>query len=103
MTVSAKDVRFRRNIFEGSIAPIVVKSVFRSRKPSRSAHHRNTLPEARRPVSRRRRGGKIEIHIVGYNQVQPAVAVVVHERATSSPILPDPATPLFSATSLNTP
>src|SRR5579864_5888125 len=87
MTVSAKDVRLRRDIFKSSIAPIVVKNVFRPRKPSRSAHHRNTLPEARRPVSGRRRGRKIEIHIVGYDQVDAAIAVVVHKRATGPPIL----------------
>src|ERR1700740_2634642 len=45
VTVGALDVRLARNIFEGSVAAIVVKNVLRSGKAARSAHHRNAFPE----------------------------------------------------------
>ena len=40
-----------------------------------------------RTVSRRRRAGEIEVDVIGHDQVEFAVAVVIHERAAGAPIL----------------
>src|SRR5215831_5146749 len=97
MTVRAQDVRLRRGIFECSIAPIVVKDVSRARQPAGAAHHWNALPETSRSLAGRRRGGEIEIHVVGHDQVKLPVAIVIHEGATSAPVFSGTRDPGFFA------
>ena len=64
---------------------IVIKNILRARKSARAAHHRDALPHTRRALSRRRRSGEIEIHVIRHHQIELAVAVVVDERASRAP------------------
>ncbi len=87
MAVGLVDVGFRGDVFEGAVAAIVVEDVLRRRQSSRAAHHRRALPDARRAVSRRRRGREIEVHVIGDDEIELAVAIVVNEGAAASPSL----------------
>ncbi len=81
------DVGFRGDIFEGAVAAIVVKNVFRGRQSSRPAHHRRALPHARWALARSGRGREIEVNIVCDDEIEFAVAIVVNESATRAPRL----------------
>src|SRR5882762_27949 len=65
MPVGLIDVSFGGDVFEGAVAKIVVKNVFRPGQSARPAHDRNTFPHARRPLARRKSGGGIKIDVVG--------------------------------------
>src|SRR6266403_1311474 len=56
-----------------------------SGQTARAAHDGNTLPDTLRVVSRTRRVGEIEIHVVNYHEIEIAIAVEIQEGATSAP------------------
>ena len=85
VTIGLIYVRLGRDVLKLSVPPIVIKNVLRSRQAARPAHHRGAFPNAGRPLSRRRRGRDVKIHVIGNEQVQEAVAIVVHEGAARSP------------------
>src|SRR5271167_2916439 len=85
MSVGAVDVRLDGDVFERAIALVVVENVLRTRQSARAAHHRHSLPYTVRALPGRGSGGQIEVHVVGDHQVEPAVAVVVYERAARAP------------------
>ena len=85
VAVGAVDVRFGRNVFKRAVAAIVIENVLRPRQATRPAHHRNALPDAGRTLAGRGRGRQIEVDIVRYDEIEPAVAVVVDEGAARAP------------------
>ena len=85
VAIGAIDVRFCGDVFKSSVAAIVIENVLRAGKSARAAHHGNPFPDAGRPLSRRGRGREIEIHIVGDNQIEAAIAIVVDEGAARAP------------------
>ena len=64
VAVCAIDMRLRRDVFKRSIAAIVVEDVLRSGEAARPTHHRNTFPDAGRPLARRRRRREIKVDVV---------------------------------------
>ena len=54
-------------------------------KPERTAGHRNLVVAAVGGIPWQRRAGRIEVHVVGDEQIEPAVAVVVEETAAGAP------------------
>src|SRR2546427_3678686 len=51
---------FGGDIFKRSVTPVVIESVLRPRQAAWTAHHRNSLPQARGPLSRGRRSGQVK-------------------------------------------
>ncbi len=86
-SVRLGDSSFHRHILKRPVPAIVVQRIRSVLQPARSAHHGNALPHARSPLPRERRGRDIKIHVVCNHQIQLAVPVVVHERASRSPCL----------------
>ncbi len=85
MPVGLIDVRFRRNVFKHAVAKIVIEDIFRPRQAARAAHDGNTLPHAGRPLARRKSGGRIKVDVVGHDQIELAVAIIVDEGAARAP------------------
>src|SRR5207302_5948548 len=79
-----------RYIRESAIAIVVVQNVGITCQPRRSAGDHDSLVEARSRF-RDRGGSQIETDVVGDEQVEMAVAVIVQKCATGSPacFLPD--------------
>jgi hypothetical protein len=82
MTIRLVNVRLGGNVFKPAIAAVMIENVLRSGQAARAAHHRRPFPNAGRPFSGGGRGGKIEIHIIGYDQIEKPVTVVIYESAT---------------------
>src|ERR1035441_5094518 len=55
------------------------------RQAARATVHRNALPVATGDLAGRRHGLEVKLQVVGDEQVQVAVAVVIHEGAAGSP------------------
>jgi hypothetical protein len=70
-----------RDIFESAVALVVIQQVGVERKAARAAIHRHAAIEAVRVGARLRRGLKVELQVIGDEQVQAAIAVVVEEGA----------------------
>src|SRR5215469_17733382 len=87
MTVSAIDVRFFRDVFESSSAAIVVENVLRTRESARSAHHGNALPDTSWTLTGSGCCGQIEVDVIGHDEIQLPVSIVVHEGTTCAPSL----------------
>src|ERR1039458_3122784 len=85
MPLGAIDVRLYGDVFERTVAFVVIKNILRARQTARPAHHGNAFPYTCRPLAGRGRRRKIKIHIVGYDQVEPAVAIIVNKCAACSP------------------
>ena len=79
------DAGFGGDIFESAVAKIVIKDIFRPRQATRAAHHRHAFPHAGGPLAGSGRGGQIEIDVVGDEQIELAVAVVVDKSAPGAP------------------
>src|SRR6266567_2098065 len=79
------DAGFGGDIFESAVAKIVIKDIFRPRQATRAAHHRHAFPHAGGPLAGSGGGGQIEIDVVGDEQIELAVAVVVDKGAAGAP------------------
>src|SRR5664279_5113443 len=88
MAVGLVDAGLYRDILKGAISAIVVENVFRPGEPARATHDRRALPHAGRSSTRRGSGREIEINIIGDDQIEFTVAVVIHEGATRAPSAP---------------
>src|SRR5664279_6109079 len=80
-------MRLDGHVLEGAVAPVVIQDVLVVWQSARAAHHRSTLPHARRPVSRSWGCGHVEINVVRNEKIEVAVAVVVHKGAACAPLL----------------
>src|SRR5689334_4450219 len=58
----------------------------RSRQAARPAEYGHTPREAIRPGAGQPHSGGVEIDVAGHKQVQPAIAIVVYERAARTPV-----------------
>src|SRR5216683_2966269 len=85
MPVGLIDAGFGSDIFENAVAKIVIKNIFRPRQAAWAAHHRHAFPHAGGPLAGSGRGGQIEIDVVGDEQIELAVAVVVNKGAAGAP------------------
>ena len=93
------------NIFKRAVAAIAVQDVGAARESLRAAASGETEIAAVLVGAWLRRPGRIEGHVVGYEKVEVAVAVVVQEGATGVPTGVGPVCrrPAFSVTSLKVP
>ena len=57
----------------------------RARQAARSAHHRDAFPYAGGALAGSGRSGEIEVDVVGDDQIEPAVAIVIDEGTASAP------------------
>src|SRR5262249_20259919 len=85
MRLRLVDLRLAGYVLELPITQVVIKNVLRPRQSARAAHHRDALPHARSPLSRRRRVRDVKVNVVCDHQVEQAVAVVIDKRAAGSP------------------
>ena len=84
-SIRAIDVCLDRDIFEGTVAAIVIQNIFRARQAMRIAHDRDPLPDTGSSLRGCWRAQQIEIYIVGHDQIKQAITVVVDERAPRTP------------------
>ena len=82
--VGAENSRRLGNVGERSVAVVVVENVLAALQSRRSARHHHTLVEARAGLRHRRRC-QIEIDVVGDEQIELPVAIVVDEGAACVP------------------
>lgn len=59
-------------------------------KSARSTHNWDTLPHAAWTGARLRNGGEFEVNVVGYDEVESAVTIVVEEGAPGTPFFSSP-------------
>ena len=83
-----RDARCVGHVGEGAVAAIAIEQVGVRRQSLRAAVDRHAFPEAVRAGAGLGRGGEIEAQVVGDEQVEPAVPVVVDERAAGAPTRP---------------
>src|ERR1039457_4697948 len=88
MAVGLVDVGLYGDILKGPVSAIVIENIFCPGEPARATHDRCALPHTGRPGARRGSGREIEINIIGDDQIEFAVAVVIHEGATRAPSAP---------------
>src|SRR5215510_185912 len=81
-----QDAGLLGNVSEGSVAIVVEEDVHAALQAWRAARHRQTFVEAR-PGFRQRSGLGIEVNVIGYEQVEAPVFIVVEESATCVPAL----------------
>src|ERR1039458_4711009 len=74
-----------RYVLESTIAVVVIQQMRLRRQAARSTVHRNALPVATGDLPRRLPRLEVELQVVGDEQVQVAIAVVIHEGAAGSP------------------
>ena len=84
MCRAARDAGSVRDVLERAIAAISIEHVVAAGKAGRSARHRQALVAAEARVGHRRRL-EIEVDVVGDEQVEATIAVVVEERAARAP------------------
>ena len=82
--VRLQDAGLLADIREGAVAVVVKQDVLAALQSRRTARHHDAFEQARAGL-RQRRGLRIEIDVVGDEQVQMAVPVVIHERAAGVP------------------
>ena len=75
------------DVLERAVALVAIERVLATRKARRPAGHRHAFVSAQPRVGCGR-GGEIEVDVVGDEQVETAVAVVVDERRARSPSEP---------------
>ena len=75
------DPGLHRHVFKRPVALVVVQQVGFEREPTGSAVDRHPAVEAVGIGARLRRRGEVELQVVGDEQVQVSVAIVVEERA----------------------
>ena len=85
-SVGLKNSGGSRNIGESAVAVVVIKNIFATLEPRRAACDHHAFIEARARF-RHRRGRQVHIDIVGDEEIELAIAVVVHEGAAGIPAL----------------
>src|SRR5580700_4483483 len=85
MPVGAINVRLYGDVLKAAVAFIVIENILGARQTTRATHHRNAFPYTIGSLARRGRRRQIEIHIVGYDQVEPTVAIIVDKCAAGAP------------------
>ena len=75
---------FSRNVGERAVAVVVEQDVLAALQPGRAAGHHQSLVQARARF-RHGRGLRIEVDVVGDEQIEVAVAVVIDESAAGVP------------------
>src|SRR6266542_917085 len=74
-----------RDIFEGAVPAIAVQEVCAACQTLRSAWHRNVVEAAVFGFARERYALRVEVHIVGDEQIEMSVPVVVQEATSGAP------------------
>src|SRR5215472_11638346 len=80
-----KNTRLRGDVGERSVSVIVIERVVSGRKAVRAAPDGESLPFTVLGAAGFGYMGQIEIDVVGHEDVQPAIAVIVDESAAGSP------------------
>ena len=85
-----KCIRFRHSrlvarVCESAVSIVVEQLAMRSFQSPRAAHDRDSLPDAIITAARHRSIRKIQVHVLGDEQIQFSVAVIIHERTTCLP------------------
>ena len=94
--VAARDTRDARRlgpILERAVAAIAEEQVGVGRQPFRATVHRQAFPQAVRTLAGLGRGIEVEPQVVGDEEIEAAVAVVVDKRAAGAPAHVAPAEP----------
>jgi hypothetical protein len=79
------NARLNADVRKGSISVIPVKGVSAERKASWAAGDGKTLPIAVNVRSRPGNVVEVELHVIGDEQIQVTIAIVIKERAPSAP------------------
>ena len=79
------DAACTRNIGKPALAFVVKQVIACKGEPSRTAHHRQALPLAVPAIARLGHLGAVELEVVDDDEVQPAVQIVIDERAARIP------------------
>ncbi len=66
VAVCPVDLRLLSHVRKLAIAIVVVQHVIPPRQSARPAHHRNTLPHTRRPLTRARSRFDVKVHVGRY-------------------------------------
>src|SRR4029077_19528559 len=74
------------DIAEGAVSVVVVENILAAFEPGRAAGHHHALVQTRTRL-RNWRGREIEINVIGYEQIELTVAVIVYESAAGIPPL----------------
>src|ERR1035438_7733627 len=85
VAVGVIDVGLGGDVFKRAIAAVVIEDVLRAGQSARAAHDGNAFPDAGRPLSGRRGGREIEVHVIRDDQIEAAVAVIVDECTARAP------------------
>ena len=80
-----QDAGLLRHVGKRAVAVVVIQDVGRGGQAARPAIHRHALPVAVFSLARGRRVGKAKIHVVGHEEVEPPVFIVVEEAAARVP------------------
>ena len=67
MPVGLIDASFGGDVFEGAVAEIAIKNIFRPGQSARPAHDRNTFPHAGGPFSRSEGSGGVIVDIIRHH------------------------------------
>src|SRR5580704_11015713 len=70
-----------RDILECTVSIVVIENIAVERKAARAARHRKIAIPAIGVLARLRRTGKIKLEVVGDEQIQMSVVIVIQERA----------------------
>ena len=82
-----------RDVAERAVAVVAIEQVRVGGQALRPAVDRNALPQAVGALPGSGAVGEVEAQVVGDEQIEPAVAVVVDERAAGAPARPPVAQP----------
>src|SRR2546425_10566760 len=84
--VGLQNTRGFGDIGEGAIAVVVIEDIFAARQAGRAAGDHDAFVEAGAGFGNGRRG-EVEVNVIGDEEIEAAVAVVVHEGAAGVPAL----------------
>src|SRR5437762_13840740 len=85
MARSLQDAGLLRHVGERAVAVVVIQDVGRSGQAARPAIYRDALPVAVFSFARRGRARQVKIDIVGHEEVEPPIFIVVEEAAARVP------------------
>src|SRR5262249_28033391 len=74
------------NVFESVVTAIVIKGDIAKRQTAWTAEDGHSLPFTRRPRSRRRRLGRIELQVTRDDQIEMTVAIVIEKGTAVAPL-----------------
>src|SRR4051794_32217271 len=86
VTVGSLDTRGFADVFELSVTEIAEERVWGVGEPAGTAHDCDPLPHASRTCARLRGGGEVEVNVIGDEDIELAIAVVVDEGAAGAPL-----------------